>query len=76
MQRFLLTTLAAAMAFPAAASARLKQIIVVHKTHFDAGCTALASEVLDRYRVRMADPTRPNGRRLSPGSCERPSPIR
>jgi hypothetical protein len=30
-------------------------IIVVFKTHFDIGYTALASEVIDRYRTSMID---------------------
>ena len=47
-----------AAAAPAAAStgaSRLKQVIVVYKTHFDIGYTALASEVLERYRTSMVD---------------------
>lgn len=33
----------------------LKEVIVVHKTHFDIGYTALASEVVERYRTTMID---------------------
>ena len=53
----LLAALAAVVGFEAAAAGppRLKQIIVVHKTHFDIGYTALATEVLQRYRTSMAD---------------------
>lgn len=38
-----------------AAPPRLKEIIVVYKTHFDIGYTALPSEVLERYRTSMID---------------------
>ncbi|HWR50199.1 MAG TPA: hypothetical protein VN428_03775 [Bryobacteraceae bacterium] len=34
---------------------QLKEVIVVHKTHFDIGCTDLAREVLERYRTSMID---------------------
>ncbi len=57
---FFLAALAGALVFEAAAappagSSRLKQIIVVYKTHFDIGYTSLASEVLERYRTGMID---------------------
>ena len=35
--------------------AQLERIIVVFKTHFDIGYTALASEVVERYRTSMID---------------------
>ena len=34
---------------------RLKEVIIVSKTHFDIGYTDLASKVVDRYRTTMAD---------------------
>lgn len=37
------------------AGPRLEQVIVVFKTHFDIGYTALASEVVERYRTSMID---------------------
>ncbi len=53
-----LASLAAGRASEAAgapAPSRLKQVIVVHKTHFDLGYTALTREVLERYRTGMID---------------------
>ena len=35
--------------------AKLEEVIVVSKTHFDIGYTDLASRVVDRYRTSMAD---------------------
>ena len=37
------------------AASRLKEVIVVYKTHFDLGYTALTREVIDRYRTSMID---------------------
>jgi alpha-mannosidase len=36
-------------------ASRLKEIIVVYKTHFDIGYTALTREVVERYRTSMID---------------------
>jgi hypothetical protein len=38
-----------------AAPPRLKEVIVVYKTHFDIGFTALTREVVERYRTTMID---------------------
>ena len=46
--------LLAAAPAPSAAP-RLKQVIVVHKTHFDIGYTDTAGNVLERYRTKMID---------------------
>ncbi|MFB3829900.1 MAG: hypothetical protein ACE15B_24235 [Bryobacteraceae bacterium] len=53
--RSLFLVVAGAAAALGAGPPRLKRIIVVHKTHFDIGYTALATEVLERYRTGMAD---------------------
>ena len=58
LRRSLLAVLAAAVASAAPAQSgppRLKQVIVVYKTHFDIGYTALTKEVLERYRTSMVD---------------------
>ena len=47
---FLLASAAAAAVPPT-----LKQVIVVHKTHFDIGYTELARDVVTRYRTTMID---------------------
>ena len=41
----------------AASEPKLKNIIVVYKTHFDIGYTALAKDVVQRYRTSMMDQT-------------------
>ena len=38
-----------------ATAAPLKEVIVVHKTHFDIGFTDLAAKVVERYRTSMID---------------------
>ena len=38
-----------------AVAAPLKEVIVVHKTHFDIGFTDLAANVIERYRTTMID---------------------
>jgi len=40
---------------PAQPAAKIEQVVVVFKTHFDIGYTQLAREVVDRYRTSMID---------------------
>ena len=40
---------------PMAASAEVREVIVVFKTHFDIGYTDMASDVVQRYRTTMID---------------------
>jgi len=40
---------------PAQPPAKIEQVVVVFKTHFDIGYTQLAREVVDRYRTSMID---------------------
>ena len=52
------TVLCAADAFiPVAEPPQLKQIIVVFKTHFDIGYSAMAKDVVQNYRTTMVDST-------------------
>ncbi|HEY5910398.1 MAG TPA: hypothetical protein VJA21_07315 [Verrucomicrobiae bacterium] len=40
---------------PFANAAGVTDVIVVFKTHFDIGYTAMASNVVQRYRTKMID---------------------
>ena len=47
--------LMASLALPALAQSRVKEIVVVYKTHFDIGYTDLVTNVLTRYRTKFVD---------------------
>jgi len=54
-KQVLAVALLCGLAAPLVASAEVREVIVVFKTHFDIGYTDLASNVVQRYRTTMID---------------------
>ena len=52
---FMLTLTSASVADNMRPKSELETVIIVYKTHFDIGYTAMARDVLHEYRTEMAD---------------------
>ncbi len=55
IRRVLAMALLSGLAVPTAASAEVREIVVVFKTHFDIGYTEMAVDVVQRYRTTMIE---------------------